>query len=126
MIFVKLLAIHKANFGQSPINLREFKGGYLLFIDPFEIVIDFQLRSMQGRLEEITILGCFPQTSIIEDRNQGMLADAYDKKYHQPELWIGRKARVVAYHIQGYTQNEIGVFENMPQQKISMILRGRK
>lgn len=79
---------------------------------------------MQGRLEEITILGCFPQTSIIEDRNQEMLADAFDKKYHQPELWIGRKARVIAYHEQGYTQIEIAAFEGIPQQKISIILRG--
>jgi len=49
---------------------------------------------------------------------------AFDQKYHQPELWIGTKGRVIAYHEQGYTQKEIGAFENIPQQKVSMILRG--
>ncbi len=49
---------------------------------------------------------------------------AFDQKYHQPELWEGQKARVIAYHEQGYTQIEISAFEGIPQQKISMILRG--
>ncbi len=49
---------------------------------------------------------------------------AFDQKYHQPELWQGTKGRVIAYYEQGYTQIEIRAFEGIPQQKISMILRG--
>lgn len=97
-----------------------------MFIDPFDTLLDFQLRSMQGRLEEITVLGCFPQTSIISNMTADMLADAFDKKYHQPELWKGEKALATIYYKEGYSQVQIAGILGISQQSISKMLREGK
>jgi len=97
-----------------------------LFTDPFNDLIDYQLRSLQARLEEVTILGCFPQTSTKNDKAEEMLIEAFDRKYHSPELWENKKWMILTYSAQGYTQVEIGAMTGVSQQRVSKILGGRK
>uniref|UniRef100_A0A6M3JW64 Uncharacterized protein n=1 Tax=viral metagenome TaxID=1070528 RepID=A0A6M3JW64_9ZZZZ len=94
-----------------------------MFTDPFNDLIDYQLRSLQARLEEVTILGCFPQTSTKNDRTEEMLIEAFDRKYHSPELWEGRRGRVINLYQQGFTQIEIAAEEKISQAAIHKILK---
>ncbi len=94
-----------------------------MFIDPFLRLIDLQLRSLQGRLEDITILGCFPQISNKASTPEDMLIDAFDKKYHQGALQDDLGLRILYYRQEGYSQMEIAAFERVNQSTISRVER---
>ena len=94
-----------------------------LFIDPIQRFIDYQLRSRQARLDEIVILGCFPQISIETDYFENALIEAIDMKYFGSGRHSDRVERVVAYRLEGWTEREIGAFERVSHASIHKILK---
>lgn len=93
-------------------------------IDPIQVLIDRQLRSLQGRLEEMLSLKTFTQASIKTEGMEDAFIEAIDQKWFSSGLGDERAARVMDYYLEGYTQAEIAVMEGCAQQTISRIVCG--
>ncbi len=94
-----------------------------MFFDPIQRFIDYQLRSRQARLDEMVILGCFPQVSIETDYWEDAAIDAIDMKYFGLGRFSDRVKRVLAYRLEGWTEREISAFERVSQPAIYKILK---
>ncbi len=93
-----------------------------MFFDPIQRFIDYQLRSRQARLDEMVILGCFPQVSIETDYWEDAAIDAIDMKYFGLGRHFDRVGRVIAYRREGWTMREIGAFERVSAMTVQRIL----
>lgn len=93
------------------------------WFDPIQIFIDRQLRSRVGALEDLFILGCRAESSIIIEAHEDAMIRALDRKYFRSALNMERNIRVLEWYQAGYTQAEIGIFEGISQQAISKIIK---